>query len=156
MKTRHLTDTEIQEYAFGSGPYAPETEQHYRECPICSRKVQLYQQIATELPRQHPPALDPATRESILSGIRPSVRKPSLTIVFCYILAGICLIIIASACYLIRNDLARLFAGAAFYMVPLALGVFLVLLFFQGAALINTQRQQLKSLEKVKKMQPLF
>lgn len=146
MKSPHLTDTQIQEFVFGSDPYAPETEQHYRECPICRRKVLLYQQIATALPRQYPPALDPVTREIILSRISSSVRKPSLTLVFCYILAVICLIIIASACYLFRDNFARLIAGGGFYMIPLILGTFPVLLLFKGAALIRTQRQQLKLL----------
>ncbi len=58
MKNRHLTDLEIQEYAFDRSDCEASISEHIQACEVCTKRVGAYLFLATSLKDQQEPVLD--------------------------------------------------------------------------------------------------
>jgi hypothetical protein len=86
MITKHLGDTEIQNYALQHGNYDAAVTMHVTQCSVCRQKVVEYQQLFKGIEAQNTEEFDFDLAEVVSRAIRPKPRF-SLSIYFPVFLA---------------------------------------------------------------------
>lgn len=76
MKTRHVTDPEIQQYIFDKTNCSHDTIQHINSCDVCMHIVDSYQLLSKELKQQNTPVLEYNLADKVLEKIAiPTQQK---------------------------------------------------------------------------------
>jgi hypothetical protein len=86
MITKHLSDTEIQNYALQNDGYNTAITVHVTQCNICRQKVVEYQQLFKGIESQDTAEFDFDLAEVVAQAIKPK-RRFSLFIYFSVFLA---------------------------------------------------------------------
>ncbi len=86
MITKHLGDTEIQNYALQDGNYDADVTTHVTQCSVCRQKVMEYQQLFKGIEAQDTAEFDFDLAEVVAQAIKPK-RRFSLFIYFPVVLA---------------------------------------------------------------------
>ncbi|OJV22560.1 MAG: hypothetical protein BGO21_05225 [Dyadobacter sp. 50-39] len=114
---KHLSDTEIQQYALGEFPTDQLLKAHIEQCARCSTQVRLYQQITCGLASAEPEAFEVDLVPLVLGRlpVPKSTRATGLTFVVCISVMGI--IAVAGLFWFLNAGLAgKVFSDASAIM----------------------------------------
>ena len=113
MVTKHLTDDEIQLFAFDRANCGSVIAEHIHVCSECKAKAETYQLLMKGISHQPQPAFDFDLSEAVLNQLPAADPKMTndklLTWVFIFICAGL----IGTAFYFFRGYLDSMFRGIA-------------------------------------------
>ena len=135
MKSKHLSDTDIQEYILHQSDHEMDVIEHLQECRRCKAKTEMYRQLFFAIKAQPNPEFNFDLSRTVLSKITPS--KFSLTFFLVYLFAGAGFTCIGFVFYLFREYVAVLFSGFSAILLSLMLAATLTILIFQSIDLIR-------------------
>ncbi|HET6544253.1 MAG TPA: hypothetical protein VFG46_27400 [Chryseolinea sp.] len=135
MKSKHLSETDIQEYILGESDREMYVIEHLKECRRCKAKTEMYRQLFLSIKAQPKPEFDFDLSGTVLPKITPA--KFSLDFFLVYLLAGAGFTCIAFVFYLFRDYVAFLFSGFSAMLLALMLAATLAILIFQSIDLIR-------------------
>ena len=119
MITKHLTEEEIQQYAFDQSSVGEEINKHVLLCEECSSRVESYQLLFTGLKDQPQPVFDFDLSELILSQLpqpKPKVLPENFLL---YLVIFIAIFSAGTVSYIFREYLLSLFAGITPFLIYL-------------------------------------
>ncbi|MFK8101451.1 MAG: anti-sigma factor [Saprospiraceae bacterium] len=79
MKNKHLTDLEIQAYAFDQPEKKALLMEHLQDCTVCQKRVEAYLSLATTIKDQPQPVLDYNLSELVLAQLPTEKSKKPTT-----------------------------------------------------------------------------
>ncbi len=135
MKSKHLSDTDIQEYILGESDREMYVMEHLQECRRCKAKTETYRQLFLLIKAQPKPEFNFDLSAAVLPKITPSIF--SLTFFLVYLLAGAGFTCIGLVFYLFREYVAVLFSGFSATLLSLMVAATLAILIFQSIDLIR-------------------
>lgn len=143
MTGNHLTDQEIQEYAFSSAGHLLPVIEHLQQCDMCSLKVKNYQQILISIKGQPKAEFDFNLSALVISQVvSKRTANPNATLFW---IAGIIALVITG--YLCGVYLSARFPGISsmtFYLVIITASALLI---FQATEIYRTYKRQLDVLD---------
>ncbi|HJS53559.1 MAG TPA: hypothetical protein VJ765_03415 [Chitinophagaceae bacterium] len=111
MVTKHLTDEEIQFFAFDKANYESVLAGHIHACPECKAKVETYQLLMKAISRQPQPAFDFDLSAAVLGQLpvsRPGAANDRLLVWIFIFLSGS---LIGTTVYFCRGYFDSIFRG---------------------------------------------
>jgi len=144
MKSKHLSDTDIQEYILHQSDHEVDLIEHLQECRRCKTKTEMYRQLFLLIKAQPVPEFNFDISVAVLPKIAPS--KFSLTFFLVCLLAGAGFTCIGFVFYLFRDYVAVLFSGFSATILSLMLAATLAILIFQSIDLIRKYDHKMNEL----------
>ena len=154
MRTEHLSDEEIQQYAMDTtadqpdtAANQPDTAAHIQSCNLCRSRVAAYQSLFAAIQQQPRPSFDASLAALVIAQLPSPKPRFSWSDFFVYMLiidgAGL----IGIGCYLFRKDLAKLFAGFTYafgYLIATAVATVLI---FQCVDIYAKYEKKMRALD---------
>ena len=146
MITKHISDTDIQQYILDKENCEINIIDHVKMCKDCKTKAELYQQLFKEIKEQTKPAFDFNLTYLVLSQITKPRAKFSSTIFFVYLLAfaGIGLIIISF--YFLREHISKRSSDVSPFFMDSMIIISATILVFQGIDVYRQYRKKMNIL----------
>ena len=132
MKTEHLTDSEIQIYAYSQADSEPEIIKHVLSCESCRAKARSYRQLLHEIKEQRAPAFDFNLPDLVLARLSKEKSPVRETKTLLYLTIPGVLAILAIPAYLYREYLLILFTGISAIFLYITGVTALVIFIFQS------------------------
>ncbi|HXB42572.1 MAG TPA: hypothetical protein VNV85_00870 [Puia sp.] len=146
MTTKHLSETEMQQYALDKSGCGTEIEEHMQSCAMCRAEAQAYQQIFTSIGEQPKAVFGFDLSTLVLQQIVRNESKFSINGLFIYILVFVALSASAVAAYLFRKYLVNMFTGILPMTMYLILITALGILIFQSFEMYRKYQKQMSIL----------
>jgi hypothetical protein len=134
MVARHLTDEEIQFFAFDKANHELRIDGHIHVCPECRAKVETYQLLIKEISRKPQPAFDFDLCSVVLKQLPASspgtANDKLLTWIFIFLCGGL----IGITVYFFRSYLDSMFkgiAGISIYLMSISAITVVAMLFVE-------------------------
>lgn len=143
MKGNHLTDQEIQEYAFSSLGHLQPVIEHLQQCDMCLLKVKNYQQILIGIKEQPKAEFDFNLSALVISQVTTKRAANSNATLFW--IAGIIILVITG--YMCGVYLSSRFPGISSMTFNLVIITASALLIFQAMEIYRTYKRQLEILD---------
>jgi hypothetical protein len=144
MRSKHLSDTDIQEYILQQSDHEADVIEHLQECSRCTAKAEMYRQLFSAIKTQPKPEFNFDLSVAVLSKIAPS--KLSLTFFLVYLLAGAGFTCIGFVFYLFSEFVAVLVSGFSTMLLSIMLAATLTILIFQSIDLIRKYHRKMDEL----------
>lgn len=119
MVAKHLTDDEIQQYAFDRSNCESRIIVHVQLCTTCKERVATYELLIAAIAQQPQPRFDFNLSELVVERIPVSKPQFFSEHFFVYLIILASILSIAGSVYLYRSYLAPLFTGIAPLMIYL-------------------------------------
>ncbi len=132
MIDNHLTELEIQEYAFDKENSNTSVGNHIESCNICKVKVDAYRLIFSEVKNIQKPVFDYDLQGLVLSGIAPPKTGFSFSIFSGYFIAIVTAAILGISAILIRGFLADMFNDVPSYFYNTLVVLAILITVFQS------------------------
>jgi hypothetical protein len=113
MVTKHLTDEEIQLFAFDKANSEVRAVEHVYGCNDCKAKVELYRALITDIEQQPGPSFDFDLSAAVLQKLPLSTQKTSNDRSLTWIFIFICIGLVGGCSYFFRSYIDALFKGVA-------------------------------------------
>lgn len=117
MTTKHLTDQELQLFAFDKVNCEIRIAEHIHTCGECKEKVEVYMSLATSIKQQPQPAFDFDLSELLLEQLPISQPKPANDKLLTGVLIFVCTGFISGALFYFRSYWANMFEGVATILI---------------------------------------
>jgi hypothetical protein len=147
MKSKHITDNEIQQFVLDETSCPFGTIDHMRVCRNCRAKAETYKLLFSEIKRQPKPAFDFDLTELVLSNIVHKEAVDSQTSALIWLFTIIALGSVVITIYLFGNYTIRVFAGVSSMAMYLVVTTSVLLLLLQGIQMFRKYRKQMASLD---------
>jgi hypothetical protein len=141
MTTKHLSESEIQQYALDKAGCEAAIAAHVETCKDCRDAIAGYQLLFSTLSEQSKPAFDFDLRGLVLPQLSPAKTKTDVFLV-CFF-AFLVLAAIGIPVYLFRKYLSELFAGILPMTMYLILVTAVIILIFQGIEMFKKYQKQM-------------
>jgi hypothetical protein len=137
MRTNHLSEDAIQQYALDAPGCKAEVIEHLGCCETCKTRLANYQSLFAAMKEQPGPAFEFDVAGLILPQLQGEKRESTRRDWPLYLLVSVVFSLSGFPLYYLRKDIVIMFAG----MLPMAIGLavlstFLVFL-FQGIELLK-------------------
>ena len=142
MKTQHLSDENIQEYALGKSHEKSVTD-HLHGCAVCKTKIEVYQNIITGIKEQSPAEFDFNLSELVTIKIEQKGSAYS-NVFWLFVLSGIGVMVITV--FFFGKHIANLFSGVSEMASYLVVTTAVVLLLFQGMEIVRKYKRQMAAI----------
>lgn len=146
MISKHLSDTDIQEYILGNLDHQMVVIEHLKVCNRCKAKTEMYQQLFFAIKVQPKPQFNFDLTRMVLSKITQSNPKFSLSTLLVYLFAGAGVICISFVFYLFSEYVADLFSGFSAIILSFMLVTTLAILILQSVDLIRKYQRKMDEL----------
>jgi hypothetical protein len=146
MIDNHLTELEIQEYAFDKENANTSASDHIKSCNSCKAKVATYMLIFSEVKNIPKPVFDYDLQGLVLSGIsKPKSRFP-FSIVNGYFIAIVTAAILGMIAMLLQSFLGNMFTDipSSFYYIIVASAILITV--FQSIEMYNRFQNKMNRL----------
>ena len=146
MTTKHISDTDIQQYILDKENCEINIIDHIKICKDCKTKAEQYQQLFTKINEQTKPAFAFNLPELVLFQITKPKTKFSSSIFFIYLLAfaGVSLIVILF--YFVLEYLLKMFTDVSPLFMYLIIIISTIILAFQGIDVYRQYRKKMNIL----------
>jgi hypothetical protein len=134
MVTKHLTDEEIQLFAFNKTSFEPRIAEHIDSCPGCNAKVRAYQLLLSGLGQQSQPVFNFDLSATVLEKLPPQNPRTSHDRLLTWIIIFICAALLGTVFYLFRGFLNSMFkgiAGISVYLIVVSAITVIIVLFIE-------------------------
>ena len=111
MVNKHLTDTEVQQYAADKHQDEKRIADHIHLCEECRMKVKVYELLITEIKQQPQPAFDFDLAGIVLKQLPLSKTKTLYDKILIGLVAFICIVFTCTAFYHFRGYFNYFFDG---------------------------------------------
>jgi hypothetical protein len=149
MKSTHLSDKEIQQYALDSEAADAGLTRHIHACEQCTEKAEAYRKLFTGLQRQPAAAFDFNLAELVMQQLPVPATAPKTdkenVLIYAFIIAGTA--IIGFALYFFRKYLATIFESIAPVFIYLALTAFATLSILLVADIYKKYKKKIHTLD---------
>jgi hypothetical protein len=153
MKTRHLTEKEIQEYAINPDKRDPIISEHLHSCESCKIKAANYETLFSSIRQQAKPAFEFDLAGLVLTQIevkRPVASRPP---VVDYLIGTIALTLLAAPFYIYRDLLSKIFEGTSVVVLYLIITTAITIIIFQIFMLYHKYQRQMNALDHIGNLQ---
>jgi hypothetical protein len=133
MVTKHLTDGEIQLFAFDKENYELKIAEHINICPTCKAKFETYRLLIKGI-KQPRAAFDFDLSASVLENLQKQAPKTANDKLLIWIFIFICAGLIGAVSWYFRNILVTMFkglAGIAIYLIAISAITVIALMFVE-------------------------
>jgi hypothetical protein len=145
MKTEHLSEIEIQQYALNKSDCGKDIIAHIESCEECAAEAENYRLMFTGIKQYPKPVFDFDISELVLARLPKS--KPAFALnSFFYFLFSVVLIGIGIPAYLFREYLLKIFVGIVPMVMYLIIITAVAILIFQGIEIYRKYQKQMQSL----------
>lgn len=132
MKTPHLSDREIQAFAFDPAECGPETLAHMQSCALCKSQAASYRTIAGAIHEEEAPAFDFDLTALVMDQLPAPAQQQKGIKALVYSLVFLGLALVAFPIYFFLDSLTNLFnqlpAVSNYFILSVAGLIFLPLL----------------------------
>jgi hypothetical protein len=146
MNTGHLSEMEIQQFAFDNSGCGKHIIEHMALCNECVAKATDYQLMFSEIKHLSKPVFDFDLSGLVLKQLPKTQPVGSQNFFFFYFIVTITMGAIGVAAYIFRAYILRLFAGILPMAMYLMLLIFLAILVFQGIEMYKKYQKQMQNL----------
>lgn len=147
MITKHLTEEEIQQYAFDRSAVGEEINKHVLLCEECSASIESYQLLFTGIKEQTQPAFDFNLSELVLSQLpqhKPTILPENF---FVYLVVFIPIVLACVLSYVFRGYLLSLFAGITPFLIYLIGSTAIIILIALSIDMYKSYQKKMNSLD---------
>ncbi len=113
MVTKHLTDDEIQLFAFDEVNCESGIVEHIHDCADCKARVETYQLLLKGISQQRRPSFDFDLSAVVLDRLPTPASRAANDKLLTWVFIFICVGLIGSAAYFFRGSLDSMFKGIA-------------------------------------------
>lgn len=134
MVTKHLTDEEIQLFAFDKESCELRIAEHIHFCPECKAKVETYQTLIKGITQQPKPAFDFDLSTVVLKQLPQQSPKTANDKLLTWVFIFICASLIGTVFYFFRGYLNSIFkgiAGISIYLIAISAITVIALMFVE-------------------------
>lgn len=134
MVTRHLTDEEIQLFAFDKSSCELRIVAHVSACPACEAKVEAYHLLLKGISQQAQPAFDFDLSAAVLKKLPQQSPRATHERLLTWVIIFICTGLLGTVFYLFRGFLNNMFkgiAGISVYLIVISAITVIVVLFIE-------------------------
>lgn len=143
---KHLTDAQIQQFAFDQSGVADDRKVHIQHCVVCSRRVEEYRLFFGELKLLREAAFDFNLEAIIMEQLpQPSINQQEGKGLM-YGFAIICFLSVLSLIYFFGKELVALFGGVELLLTGLIVTTALCVLVFLGVDMYRMYVKKMKAL----------
>jgi hypothetical protein len=146
MKTRHLSESAIQQYALNKTGCETTIVNHIRACERCRTKADTYQLLFHGLQNQPKPAFDFNLSALVVARIEQPKSQFSWLAFFIYLTAFAEVIAISMVGYLHRKYIWQLFSGLSTMGMYLIGVTALLIVIFQSLEMYKKYKKQMNQL----------
>lgn len=146
MRTKHLSEQEIQLCALDEPACGKDITEHVQACAACRAEVQTYLQLFSAF-RDHPKPVFSFDLSGLVLQQLPKAKPGfSLNSFMVFLLVSIAMAAIGIPAYLFRKYLANMFTGILPMTLYLILMTAIVILIFQGTEMYRKYQKQINAL----------
>lgn len=134
MVTKHLSDEEIQLFAFDKSSCELRIAEHINSCPACKAKVKAYHLVMNGISQQPQPAFDFDLSAAVLKKLPPQTPRANHERLLTWIIIFICIALFGTAVYLFRGFLSNMFkgiAGISIYLIVISAITVIIVIFIE-------------------------
>ncbi len=147
MITKHLTDEEIQQYAFDRSSIENRITGHIHQCEDCKARAENYRLLFTGIKEQPQPSFDFDLAELVLSQLPQPKSKALPGNFFVYLLVFVAISMAGILCYVFREYLFSLFAGITPFLILLIGTTGIIVLIALSADMYKTYKKKMNTLD---------
>ena len=147
MKTAHLTDDEIQQYALDSSTQERSLATHVHSCEECKARIANYQLLFSGMKEQPPASFDFNLAELVIAQLPSAKTRPSRDnfFVYLFIISGTGLA--GAGLYYFRSYIVSLFTSIAPLFIYLTITTVITLSIILGLDMYKNYQRKMRSLD---------
>lgn len=126
MTTKHLSDSDIQNFAFDQTECETKIVNHIQSCNICKKRVETYLSLSDAIKNQPQPITEFNVVALVMEKLPPSTKKVSVYVYFIYFTITASFGVVVSTLYLLF-DVFKPVTLPNYFIVSMALFILLVL-----------------------------
>lgn len=148
MKTKHLSEEELQQYVLNNMGGDPEFTEHLQSCDDCKLAIENYRLLFSNITQQEVPVFEFDLSKLVLQQLEPSPKKEILLENFLMYSFSIAMfIIIGVLLYFFRVSLFDLFRGVGKLEIYITVASVMVLLILLCIDQYKTYQHKMKMLD---------
>ncbi|GAA0196641.1 hypothetical protein GCM10009122_61380 [Fulvivirga kasyanovii] len=146
MKAEHLSDHEIQRYAFDSLECKTDVIEHMSSCSLCKKRVESYLALSNSIQDLPEPQLAFDLSNRVLTQLETTAGKRSILNYFIYSLIALGLVVIISCLFYSAGVLIDLFKSYSGISLTLVVSVALLISFGITADMLRSYNKKINML----------
>ena len=147
MKSVHLTEEEIQQYALNNSSCDALITAHASSCPECKARIADYEVLFSALKQAPQPSFDFNLAELVVTQLPKVYATPSRENFFVYTFVLAIIGLTGTALYYFWSHIGSLFASIAPLLIYLAVTTLITLAIILGVEMYTSYQKKMRALE---------